>query len=167
MFKGEETLPTLHLHRQSAYLMGRDRKVMRLRNRNWKNPNSLNSFKWLSYPMFRCVTSQLITRAPANSMPSSSTGCFYFLKPCLLCFLSHFLPCRLVGKKKEDGSEMNKWLSSILHHHQHWEIAFFLLSLLIISFTMYPGFCRMSLILDRPTEPIWTTQGFLWDLSCY
>merc|ERR1719305_538881 len=27
VFKGEETLPTLHLHRQSAYLMGRDRKV--------------------------------------------------------------------------------------------------------------------------------------------
>ena len=27
MFKGSETLPTLHLHRQSAYLMGRDRKV--------------------------------------------------------------------------------------------------------------------------------------------
>jgi len=26
-FKGDETLPTLHLHRQSAYLMGRDRKV--------------------------------------------------------------------------------------------------------------------------------------------
>jgi len=26
-FKGEEVLPTLHLHRQSAYLMGRDRKV--------------------------------------------------------------------------------------------------------------------------------------------
>ena len=27
VFKGEEVLPTLHLHRQSAYLMGRDRKV--------------------------------------------------------------------------------------------------------------------------------------------
>jgi len=27
VFKGSETLPTLHLHRQSAYLMGRDRKV--------------------------------------------------------------------------------------------------------------------------------------------
>jgi len=27
VFKGEETLPTLHLHRQSAFLMGRDRKV--------------------------------------------------------------------------------------------------------------------------------------------
>jgi len=27
VFKGEETLPTLHLHRQSAYLIGRDRKV--------------------------------------------------------------------------------------------------------------------------------------------
>lgn len=27
VFKGEETLPTLYLHRQSAYLMGRDRKV--------------------------------------------------------------------------------------------------------------------------------------------
>jgi len=26
-FKGEEVLPTLHLHRQSAFLMGRDRKV--------------------------------------------------------------------------------------------------------------------------------------------
>ena len=28
VFKGEETLPTLHLHRQSAYLIGRDRKVI-------------------------------------------------------------------------------------------------------------------------------------------
>ena len=28
VFKGDEVLPTLHLHRQSAYLMGRDRKVM-------------------------------------------------------------------------------------------------------------------------------------------
>ena len=27
VFKGEEVLPTLHLHRQSAYLIGRDRKV--------------------------------------------------------------------------------------------------------------------------------------------
>ena len=27
VFKGEEVLPTLHLHRQSAYLMGRDRKA--------------------------------------------------------------------------------------------------------------------------------------------
>lgn len=27
VFKGDEVLPTLHLHRQSAYLMGRDRKV--------------------------------------------------------------------------------------------------------------------------------------------
>ena len=27
MFKGEEVMPTLHLHRQSAFLMGRDRKV--------------------------------------------------------------------------------------------------------------------------------------------
>ena len=27
MFKGEESLPTLYLHRQSAYLLGRDRKV--------------------------------------------------------------------------------------------------------------------------------------------
>ena len=27
VFKGDETLPTLYLHRQSAYLMGRDRKV--------------------------------------------------------------------------------------------------------------------------------------------
>lgn len=27
VFKGEETLPTLYLHRQSAYLIGRDRKV--------------------------------------------------------------------------------------------------------------------------------------------
>ena len=27
VFKGEEALPTLYLHRQSAYLMGRDRKV--------------------------------------------------------------------------------------------------------------------------------------------
>jgi len=26
-FKGEKVLPTLHIHRQSAYLMGRDRKV--------------------------------------------------------------------------------------------------------------------------------------------
>ena len=26
-FKGDETLPTLYLHRQSAYLMGRERKV--------------------------------------------------------------------------------------------------------------------------------------------
>jgi hypothetical protein len=25
--QGEETMPTLHLHRQSAYLLGRDRKV--------------------------------------------------------------------------------------------------------------------------------------------
>lgn len=29
-FKGDETLPTLHLHRQSAFLMGRDRKVVDL-----------------------------------------------------------------------------------------------------------------------------------------
>ena len=28
VFKGEEPLPTLHLHRQSAYLMGKDRKVV-------------------------------------------------------------------------------------------------------------------------------------------
>ena len=28
VFKGEEVLPTLHLHRQSAYLIGRDRKVI-------------------------------------------------------------------------------------------------------------------------------------------
>ncbi|XP_040580350.1 smad nuclear-interacting protein 1-like [Lepeophtheirus salmonis] len=27
VFKGEETLPILHLHRQSAFLMGRDRKI--------------------------------------------------------------------------------------------------------------------------------------------
>ena len=27
VFKGEEVLPTLHLHRQSAYLIGKDRKV--------------------------------------------------------------------------------------------------------------------------------------------
>ncbi|XP_072018766.1 smad nuclear-interacting protein 1-like [Amphiura filiformis] len=27
VFKGEETLPVLHLHRQSAYLLGRDRKI--------------------------------------------------------------------------------------------------------------------------------------------
>jgi len=27
VFKGDEVLPTLHLHRQSAFLMGRDRKV--------------------------------------------------------------------------------------------------------------------------------------------
>ena len=27
VFKGDETLPTLYLHRQSAYLMGRERKV--------------------------------------------------------------------------------------------------------------------------------------------
>lgn len=27
VFKGEETMPVLHLHRQSAYLMGKDRKV--------------------------------------------------------------------------------------------------------------------------------------------
>lgn len=27
VFKGEETLPTLYIHRQSAYLMGRDRKI--------------------------------------------------------------------------------------------------------------------------------------------
>jgi len=27
VFKGEEVMPTLHLHRQSAFLMGRDRKV--------------------------------------------------------------------------------------------------------------------------------------------
>ncbi len=27
VFKGEETLPVLHLHRQSAYLIGKDRKV--------------------------------------------------------------------------------------------------------------------------------------------
>ncbi len=27
VFKGEETLPVLHLHRQSAYLIGRDRKI--------------------------------------------------------------------------------------------------------------------------------------------
>eukprot|EP00088_Acartia_fossae_P037306 TRINITY_DN3848_c0_g1_i2.p1 TRINITY_DN3848_c0_g1~~TRINITY_DN3848_c0_g1_i2.p1 ORF type:complete len:230 (+),score=51.64 TRINITY_DN3848_c0_g1_i2:115-804(+) len=27
VFKGEEVLPTLHVHRQSAFLMGRDRKV--------------------------------------------------------------------------------------------------------------------------------------------
>ena len=28
VFKGEETLPTLHMHRQSAYLIGKDRKVV-------------------------------------------------------------------------------------------------------------------------------------------
>ena len=27
VFKGDETMPTLHIHRQSAFLMGRDRKV--------------------------------------------------------------------------------------------------------------------------------------------
>ncbi|KAF0289438.1 Smad nuclear-interacting protein 1 [Amphibalanus amphitrite] len=27
VFKGEETMPTLHIHRQSAFLLGRDRKV--------------------------------------------------------------------------------------------------------------------------------------------
>ncbi len=27
VFKGDETLPTLHLHRQSAYLIGKDRKI--------------------------------------------------------------------------------------------------------------------------------------------
>ena len=27
VFKGEEVMPTLHLHRQSAYLIGKDRKV--------------------------------------------------------------------------------------------------------------------------------------------
>ena len=27
MFKGEESLPVMHLHRQSAYLIGKDRKV--------------------------------------------------------------------------------------------------------------------------------------------
>lgn len=27
IFKGQEELPTLHLHRQSAYLLGRDRKI--------------------------------------------------------------------------------------------------------------------------------------------
>ena len=32
VFKGEEVLPTLHLHRQSAYLIGKDRKVI-----IWKN----------------------------------------------------------------------------------------------------------------------------------
>ena len=30
VFKGDEVLPTLHLHRQSAYLIGRDRKVNHL-----------------------------------------------------------------------------------------------------------------------------------------
>ena len=30
VFKGDEVLPTLHLHRQSAYLIGRDRKVCRI-----------------------------------------------------------------------------------------------------------------------------------------
>lgn len=28
VFKGEESLPTLHLHRQSAFLLGKDRKVV-------------------------------------------------------------------------------------------------------------------------------------------
>eukprot|EP00094_Tigriopus_californicus_P007575 TCALIF_07294-PA protein Name:"Similar to Snip1 Smad nuclear-interacting protein 1 (Mus musculus)" AED:0.20 eAED:0.20 QI:0/-1/0/1/-1/1/1/0/139 len=30
VFKGEETLPILHLHRQSAFLMGKDRKIVDL-----------------------------------------------------------------------------------------------------------------------------------------
>jgi len=30
VFKGEETLSTLHMHRQSAYLLGKDRKVVDL-----------------------------------------------------------------------------------------------------------------------------------------
>ena len=27
VFKGEETMPVMHIHRQSAYLIGKDRKI--------------------------------------------------------------------------------------------------------------------------------------------
>lgn len=30
VFKGNETLPTLHIHRQSAFLLGKDRKIVDL-----------------------------------------------------------------------------------------------------------------------------------------
>jgi len=67
VFKGEETLPTLHLHRQSAYLMGRDRKVCDL---SIDHPSASKQHAVFQY--------------------------------------------RLVGKKREDGTEMNKVLPYVI-----------------------------------------------------
>ena len=63
VFKGEEVLPTLHLHRQSAYLIGRDRKVVAQRS---DFENNLETQKYNDY--FRFATCPLTTPAPANSM---------------------------------------------------------------------------------------------------
>ncbi|XP_037083188.1 smad nuclear-interacting protein 1-like, partial [Pollicipes pollicipes] len=58
VFKGEETMPTLHIHRQSAFLMGRDHKVADIRI---DHPSCSKQHAVLQYRLAAC------TRADGSS----------------------------------------------------------------------------------------------------